>query len=56
MGFLIETAQYNVVIGCKDPQQLMREVLQAADLIAPQLPIYDLLHREFDKKQRQSYI
>lgn len=56
MGILIKTAQYNIVIGCREPQQLMLEALQIADLIDPQLPIYDLIHREFDKKQRQGYI
>ena len=56
MGILIQTEQGNIVIGRKDGQLLMSEAAQMADLIDPQLPVYDLIHREFDKKQRQGYI
>ena len=56
MGILLQTAGGNLVIGCKDGQQLMREAAQIVNIIHPQLPVYDLIHRDHDPKKQQGYI
>ena len=56
MGLLLQTAGGNLAIGCKDGQQLMREAAQIVNIIHPQLPVYDLIHRDYDPKKRQGYI
>jgi hypothetical protein len=55
MGLLLNSTKGNIIIGSKNFQQLMRDAVQIADLIGPQLPVYDLIHREFDKRQLQGY-
>lgn len=56
MGFLLQTARGGIVIGCKDGQQLMHDTVKTLDILNPELPIYDLIHRDFDHKKRQGYI
>ncbi len=56
MGILIQTTRKNLVIASKDPQKLMLEAAQLAERIHPQLPIYDLIHREYRKEEQQGYI
>lgn len=55
MGLLLQTQKGNIILYRQDSQQLMRDAVKLVNLIDPALPMYDLLHREFDPKYRQGY-
>lgn len=55
MGLLLQTKKGNIILYRRDSQQLMRDAVKLLNLINPELPLYDLLHREFDPKYRQGY-
>ena len=55
MGVLLQTKKENIILYRRDSQQLMRDAVKLLNLINPELPLYDLLHREFDPKYRQGY-
>ena len=56
MGLLIRTAGSSIILGNRDWQQLMRDAVTLANWFGPDVPMYDLIHREFDRKQRQGYV
>ena len=55
MGLLLQTQKGNIIFYRHDSQQLMRDAVKLVNLIDPAMPMYDLLHREFDPKYRQGY-